>query len=52
MGVHCTVYILNITMMINQEKGKEGVKKYSAEGLEQRVTYIIRIMFMNFKSWL
>ena len=23
MGVHCTLYILNITMMINQEKGKE-----------------------------
>ena len=53
MGVHCTdtVYILNITMMINQGKGKEVVKKYkgkggySAEGLEQRVTYIIRIMF-------
>ena len=26
MVVHCTVYILNITMMINQEKGKEVVK--------------------------
>ena len=41
MGVHCTVYNLNITMMINQEKGKELVKKYkgkggySAEGLKQ-----------------
>ena len=23
MVVHCTVYILNITMMINQENGKE-----------------------------
>ena len=49
MGVHCTVYILNITMMINQEKGKEVVKKYkgkggySAEGLEQRVTYNIEL---------
>ena len=47
--------ILNIKMMINQEKGKEVVKKYkgkggySAEGLEQRVTYIIRIMFMNYR---
>ena len=55
MGVHCTVYILNITMMINQELVKEGVKKYkgkggySAEGLEQRVTYIIRNMFMNYR---
>ena len=55
MGVHCTVYILNITMMINQEKGKEVVKKYkgkggySAEGLEQRVTYIIRNIFMNYR---
>ena len=47
-------------MMINQEKGKEVVKKhigkgeysaegYSAEGFEQRVTYIIRIMFMNYR---
>ena len=42
-------------MMINQEKGKEVVKKYkgkggySAEGLEQRETYIIRIMFMNYR---
>ena len=41
--------------MINQEKGKEVVKKYkgnggySTEGLEQRVTYIIRIMFMNYR---
>ena len=43
------MYIINITMMINQRKGKEVVKKYkgkggySAQGLEQRVTYIIRI---------
>ena len=42
-------------MIINQEKGKEVVRKYkgkggySAEGLEQRVTYIIRIMFMNYR---
>ena len=49
------MYILNLTIMINQEKGKEVVKKYkgkggySAEGLEQRVTYIIRIMFMNYR---
>ena len=41
--------------MINQELVKEGVKKYkgkggySAEGLEQRVTYIIRNMFMNYR---
>ena len=55
MGVHCTVCILYKTMMINQELGKEGVKKYkgkggySAEGLEQRVTYIIRNMFMNYR---
>ena len=55
MGVHCTVYILNITMMINQEKGKEVVRKYkgkggySAEGLEQRVTYVIKIMFLNYR---
>ena len=55
MGEHCTVYILNIKMMINQEKGVEVVKKYkgkggySAAGLEQRVTYIIRIMFMNYR---
>ena len=32
MGVHWTVYILNITMMINQEKGKEVVKKYKGKG--------------------
>ena len=49
------MYILNLTIMINQEKGKEVVKKYkgkggySAEGLEQMVTYIIRIMFMNYR---
>ena len=41
--------------MINQRKGKEVVKKYkrkggySAQGLEQRVTYIIRNMFMNYR---
>ena len=28
MGVHWTVYILNITMMINHEKGIEVVKTY------------------------
>ena len=28
-------------------KGKGG---YSAEGYEQRVTYIIRIMFMNYRG--
>ena len=55
MGVQCTVYILNITLSRNLEKGKEMVMKYkgkggySAEGLEQRVTYIIRIMFMNYR---
>ena len=45
------MYILNITMMINQEKGKDKVvKKYKGKGgLEQRVTYIIRIMFMNYR---
>ena len=32
MDVHCTVYILNKTMMINHEKGKEGVKKYKGKG--------------------
>ena len=51
-GVHCTVYILNITIMINQKKGKVMMKYkggYSAEGLEQRVIYIIRIMFMNYR---
>ena len=56
MGVHCTMYIFNITMMINQEKGKEVVKKYkgnggySAEGLKQRVTYVTKIMFMNYRG--
>ena len=30
--------------VVKKYKGKGG---YSAEGLEQRVTYIIRIMFMN-----
>ena len=55
MGVHSTVYILNIAMMKHQEKGKKVMKKYkgkgrySEEGLEQRVTYIIRIMFMNYR---
>ena len=39
--------------MINQEKGKEEVREhkgkggYSAEGLEQKVTQVIRIMFIN-----
>ena len=32
MVVHCTVYILNIIMMINQEKGKEVVSKYKGKG--------------------
>ena len=27
-----TVYILNITMMINQEKGKEVARKYKGKG--------------------
>ena len=42
-------------MMINQEKGMEVVRKYkgkggySAEGLEQRLTYVIKIMFMNYR---
>ena len=50
MGVHCTAYILNKTMMINQEKGKEVVKKYKVKvGLEQRLSYIIRIMFINYR---
>ena len=50
------MYIFNITMMINQEKGKEVVKKYkgnggySAEGLKQRVTYVTKIMFMNYRG--
>ena len=50
------MYILNIIMMINQGKGQEVVRKYkgkggySAEGLEQRVTYIIRNMFMNYRG--
>ena len=39
MGVHCTVCILYRTMMINQELGKEGVKKYKGKGgkLSRRV---------------
>ena len=56
MDINCIqCYILNITMMIKQEKGKEVVKTYkgkggySADGLEQRVTYIIRIRFMNYR---
>ena len=32
MIVHCTVYILNIIMMKNQEKGKEVVSKYKGKG--------------------
>ena len=32
MVVHCTVYLLNIIMMINQEKGKEVVSKYKGKG--------------------
>ena len=42
-------------MMINQEKGKEELREYkgkggySAKGLEQRVTYVIKIMFMNYR---
>ena len=42
------MYILNITIMINQKKGKKVVRKYKG-GLEQRVIYIIRIMFMNYR---
>ena len=40
--------------MMNQEKGKKVMKKYkekggySVKGLEHRVTYFIRIMFMNY----
>ena len=55
MGKNCAVYILNIKMIINQEKGKKVWRKYrrngvySAEGLEQRVTYVIKIMFMNYR---
>ena len=55
MGIHCTVYIINIIMMINEEEGKEVVKKYkgkegySVEGLEQRVTYVFKIMFLNYR---
>ena len=42
-------------MMINQENGKEEVREYqvkggySAKGLEQRVTQVIKIMFMNYR---
>ena len=42
-------------MMKNEEKGKEVVRKYkgkggySAEGLEHRVTYAYKIMFMNYR---
>ena len=32
MDVHCTVYIFNKTMIINQEYGKEGVKRYKGKG--------------------
>ena len=32
MDVHCTLYILNKTVMINHELGKEGVKKYKGKG--------------------
>ena len=44
MGVHCTVYILNIIMMKNQEKGKREVREYKEKGgLEQRLTYVFKI---------
>ena len=39
-------------MIINQEKGKEVVRKYKGKGgysAEQRVTYVIKIMFMNYR---
>ena len=32
MDVHWTVYILNKTMIINQEYGRKGVKKYKGKG--------------------
>ena len=41
--------------MIIEEEGKEVVKKYkgkegySVEGLEQRVTYVFKIMFLNYR---
>ena len=28
----CTLYILNIRMMINQEKGREEVRKFKGKG--------------------
>ena len=44
MGVHCTVYILNIIIMKNQEKGKREVREYKEKGvLEQRLTYVFKI---------
>ena len=44
MGEHCTVYILNIIMMISQEKDKDEVREYKGkEGLEQRLTYVFKI---------
>ena len=50
MGEHCTVYILNIIMMISQEKDKDEVREYKGkEGLEQRVTYVIKILFINYR---
>ena len=57
MGVQCTLY--NVHFQHNKkvkEKGKEVVKKYkgnggySAEGLKQRVTYVTKIMFMNYRG--
>ena len=39
-------------MMINQGKGQEVVRKYKGKGgysAEQRVTYVIKIMFMNYR---
>ena len=50
MGEHCTVYILNIIIMISQEKDKDEVREYKGkEGLEQRVTYVIKILFINYR---
>ena len=31
-NVQCTLFILNIRLMINQEKGKEEVREYNVKG--------------------
>ena len=56
-NVQCTVYSVHSKHNNDDKSGKgmevvmkyKGKGGYSAEGLEQRLTYVIKIMFMNYR---